>query len=98
MLTLGIATEALAEQSDSTGVTLVEDTLGAPREGNKWLDQMQSYYFFILRDEDNNIDNFVLNKHININRSSLFIIQLTIKLVVHILFKEILGNNIEFKY
>ena len=59
---------------------------------------MQSYYFFILKDEDNNIDNFVLNKHININRSSLFIIQLTIKLVVHILFKEILGENIEFKY
>ena len=34
MITLGVATEAKVEQSDSTGVTLVEDTLGAPREGN----------------------------------------------------------------
>ena len=35
VITLWIATEALAEQSDSTGVTLIEDTLGAPRERNK---------------------------------------------------------------
>ena len=34
VITLGIATEALAEQSDSTGVTLIDDTQGAPREGN----------------------------------------------------------------
>ena len=34
VITLEIATEALAEQSYSTGVTLVEDTLGAPKEGN----------------------------------------------------------------
>ena len=35
VITLEIATEALAEQSDSTGVTLIEDTQGAPRERNK---------------------------------------------------------------
>ena len=35
VITLWIANEALAEQSDSTGVTLIEDTQGAPREGNK---------------------------------------------------------------
>ena len=34
VITLEIATEALAEQSDSTGVTLIEETLGAPRERN----------------------------------------------------------------
>ena len=34
VITLEIATEALAEQSDSTGVTLIEDTQGAPRERN----------------------------------------------------------------
>ena len=35
VITLEIATEALAEQSDSTGVTFIEVTLGAPRERNK---------------------------------------------------------------
>ena len=35
VITLEIATEALAEQSDSTGVTFIEETLGAPRERNK---------------------------------------------------------------
>ena len=61
------------------------------------LDQMQSFSFFILIDEVSNSDNFVLT-NTSINRSSLIIIKLTIKLVVHILFKEILGDIIEFKY
>ena len=72
VITLEIATEALAEQSDSTGVTLIENTLGGPREGNNDLTKCRVICFFILKGEDNNIDNFVLNEYKSINRSSLF--------------------------
>ena len=51
MITLGVATEAKVEQSDSTGVTLVEDTLGAPREGNNDLTKCKviSSLFFRMK-------------------------------------------------
>ena len=97
VITLGIATEALAEQSDSTWVTLIEDTLGAPREGEQWLDQMHSSNFFFLEDEVSNSNNFVLNKYKHV-RGSLFKYKTYNKLVVHNLFNEsILGINIEVK-
>ena len=41
VITLEIATEALVELSDSIAVTLIEDTQGAPREGNKDLTKFE---------------------------------------------------------
>ena len=41
MITLEIATEALVELSDSIAVTLIEDTQGAPRVGNKDLTKFE---------------------------------------------------------
>ena len=61
------------------------------------IDQIRGYNFFILIEEVNNSDDFVLNKYKHI-RSSLFINETYNKLVVHILFDEsILSINIEVK-
>ena len=40
VVALGYAKEALVELSDATGVIYIEDTFGAPRDGNNDLDQM----------------------------------------------------------
>ena len=42
MIVLEFAKEALAELNDTAGVLIIEETLGAPREGNKTLPTSQS--------------------------------------------------------